>query len=68
MPLWDKLHCFMRAYESIKERALTEPRPFIYEVLGNSQLQQIQIPEDVTSLPAELPSAEPPSETPAQTP
>jgi hypothetical protein len=44
MPLWDKVHCFMRAYIAIKERAESAPRPFIYEVLGNGQLKQIPIP------------------------
>jgi hypothetical protein len=43
-PIWDKLHCFMCAYEGIAERAAVTARPFIYDVMGNHQIKQIPIP------------------------
>jgi hypothetical protein len=43
-PVWDKLRCFMSAYNGILRRAEGTRRPFIYEVMGNSQIKQIPIP------------------------
>jgi hypothetical protein len=41
---WDKLRCFMGASNGILRRAAVEPRPFIYDVLGNCQFKQVAIP------------------------
>jgi len=41
---WNKLRCFMSASNGIIRRAEVQGRPFIYDVLGNGQINQVAIP------------------------
>ncbi len=46
---WEKLQCFMRAYDRMREAILTTPRPFIFDVAQNGRLRRVAIsqPENV---------------------
>ena len=41
---WEKMLCFLRAYERILEAAKSTPRPFIYRVTKKGRLTSIVIP------------------------
>ena len=41
---WEKMRCFLRAYEDILEAAATTPRPFIYRVTEKGRLIPLIIP------------------------
>ena len=41
---WEKLRCFLRAYENIIEAAARTPRPFIYRVTEKGRLISVTIP------------------------
>jgi hypothetical protein len=41
---WDKLRCFVRAYDRIVAVAKTTPKPFIFNVAHNGRLTQVPIP------------------------
>ena len=41
---WEKMRCFLRAYENILEAAANTPRPFIYRVTEKGRLTSIVVP------------------------
>ena len=41
---WEKMRCFLRAYESILKIADSTPRPFIYTVTEKGRLTPVTIP------------------------
>ena len=41
---WEKMRCFLRAYENILEAAARTPRPFIYRVTEKGRLVSHTIP------------------------
>ena len=41
---WEKMRCFLRAYENILEAAAKTPRPFIYRVTEKGRLTYVTIP------------------------
>lgn len=41
---FEKLQCFMGAYDAINKMARATPKPFIYHVPRNCRLEQIKIP------------------------
>ena len=40
---WEKMRCFLRAYENILEAAARTPRPFIYRVTEKGRLTSVTI-------------------------
>ena len=47
-PRWEKMRCFLRAYENIVEAAGSTPRPFIYRVTEKGRLTLVTIPINCT--------------------
>jgi hypothetical protein len=43
-PTWDKLSYFIRAYDGIATRAITTPKPFIFDVSRTGRFKQVPIP------------------------
>ena len=41
---WQKMRCFLRAYERIIETALNTPKPFIYRISEEGRLTAVTIP------------------------
>ena len=41
---WEKVRCFLRAYENILEAVARTPRPFIYRVTEKGRLTSVTIP------------------------
>ena len=41
---WQKMRCFLRAYEGILEAADNTPRPFIYRVTEKGRLNSVVVP------------------------
>ena len=41
---WEKMRCFLRAYEDILKAAADTPRPFIYRVTEKGRLTSVTIP------------------------
>ncbi len=41
---WEKMRCFLRAYENILEAAARTPRPFIYRITEKGRLISVTIP------------------------
>lgn len=44
IPVWNKLHCLMRGYESIMQCIRTGTPPYIFDVSYNGRLTEIMIP------------------------
>ena len=42
-PSWEKMRCFLNAYERILEAIDTTPKPFIYRINRNSRLELVDI-------------------------
>ena len=41
---WEKMRCFLRAYERIVDAATNTPRPFVYRVTEKGRLTSVTIP------------------------
>ena len=42
-PRWEKMRCFLNAYDRILKAAASTPRPFIYRILKSGELQTVTI-------------------------
>ena len=40
---WEKMRCFLRAYERIKDAEANTPKPFIYRVSENGRLSEVPL-------------------------
>ena len=41
---WEKMRCFLRAYERILDASISTPRPFIYRVAEKGGLTAVTVP------------------------
>ena len=43
-PRWEKMLCFLRAYDKLLKAAASTPRPFIFRIAKTGLLTQVPVP------------------------